>query len=228
MKPRPRIIPACLVIAALSGGMAQAQSTPAEKRDDVTFRPWVGTLGVRFHSERLFEETSFAPFPGDRSTVDELSGQATAAGLQGFGFGGEWRPFGNGFRLNFAMYLDSIELAESRGFRSWKLPEADPASDDLVIPVKDFEAVVPYLGLGWKTNVGLGAPANGGGLDVNFDVGAFFPGEASLRRDACLNPDTPLTRCGTTSLGDGGGKPSGSARRFEWHPVVSLGIEYRF
>ena len=220
MTLRSHIVPAFLLVAAVSGGVAHAENTSPEKRDTVTFRPWIGTLGVHFHSERLFEDaSSLASSPDGRSPGDDLSGQASAAGLHGFGLGGEWRPFGNGVRLNLAMYLDAAELGEPRGIRSWELYESGSPADNPIVSASDFDAV-PYVGLGWQTNEG--------GVDVNLDVGAFLPGESPMRNYACLSPDSPLAECGTATLGFGRGKLSGSPRRFEWHPVVSLGIEYRF
>jgi hypothetical protein len=209
------IIPTFLVVTAISCGAAHAEGDPAEGRNEVTFRPWISSLGVRFHSESLFEETVLAPFPGARTAASELSGQASAAGLQGFSLGGEWRPFGNGFRLNFAMYLDPVEPGTPGIFRSRKLAEIGSASDDLV-SLSDFEAV-SYVGLGWR--------ANGEGLGVNLDVGAFLSEDYSPRGEFCPGSDSPLSGCGTASFGN---KVSGSFRKFEWYPVVSLGIEYRF
>ena len=215
---RHRSIPAFLIAAAVSCSAAHAEGPPGKARDEAAFRPWVGPLGIHFPSESLFEE------PGDRGGADGLSSQASAAGLQGLGFGSDWRPFRNGFRLSFAMYLESNEPDGSGGFRPQSLSGDDPASED-PIPLdpislaRDFEAV-PYVGLGWRTNEG--------GLDVNLDVGAFLPGEYPLREGACLDPDSPLTGCGGASLGDGLGKLTGAFRRFEWYPVVSMGIEYRF
>ena len=219
MKRHSSNIPVFLVIAALWCGAAHAQHAPAEGRDEVTFRPWIGTLGVHFQSESLFEESALAPFLGAHGATGELSGQASAAGLQGLGLGGVWRPFRNRFRLNFAMYLDPVESGEPEGFRSRTLSDLGFPTDDLVSFPRDFEAV-PYVGLGWRTK--------GAGVDVNLDVGAFLSEEYSLRGDICLGSDSPLSECGTASFGSGRGKLSGSFRRFEWYPVVSLGIEYRF
>ena len=212
------IIPAFLIAAAVSCGVAHAENPPGEAQAEAAFRPWIGPLGVHFPSESLFEE------PDERGGANGLSGQASAAGLQGLGFGSDWRPFRNGFRLSFAMYLESNEPDGSGGFRPQILSGDDPASED-PIPLdpislaRDFEAV-PYVGLGWRTN--------DGGLDVNLDVGAFLPGEYPLRDGACLGPDSPLTGCGVASFGNGLGKLTGAFRRFEWYPVVSMGIEYRF
>lgn len=219
MKRHGSSIPVFLVIAALWCGAAQAQSAPADERGEVTFRPWIGTLGVRFHSEGLYEEAALAPFPGSPRATGELSGQASAAGLQGLGLGGEWRPFGNNFRLNFAMYLDSGEAGESESFRSRTLSEDGSASEDLISLPQDFEPV-PYVGLGWR--------ANDGALDVNLDVGAFLSEDYSLRGSACLGTDSSLDECEAASFGNNRGRLSGSFRGFEWYPVVSLGIEYRF
>lgn len=218
MKRHRSVLPAVLFAAAASYGAAHAEA-PAEARDEGTFRPWVGTLGVHFPSENLFED---APLRGARGAADEpggLSGQASAAGLQGLGLGGDWRPFQNGFRLSFAMYLDANQPGEPGGFRPRSRSESVFASEDPISLAREFEAV-PYVGLGWKTN--------GGGFDVNLDVGAFLPEKSPLRSGACLDPDSPLTGCDTGSFGDGRGKLTGSFRKFEWYPVVSLGIEYRF
>ena len=219
MRRHGRSIPTFLVIAALWCGAAHAENAPPDERDEVTFRPWIGTLGVRFHSESLYEETEPAPFPGAHRAAGELSGQASAAGRQGLGLGGEWRPFGNSFRLNFAMYLDSGEPGEAEGSRSRTFSESGSASEDLISFPQDVEAV-PYVGLGWK--------ANDGGLDVNLDVGAFLSEEYSLRGSTCLGSGSSLAECNAASFGSSRGRLSGSFRRFEWYPVVSLGIEYRF
>ena len=205
-----------LLAAAISCGAAHAEA-PDEARDEVTFRPWIGALGVHFPSESLFEE---APLRAAAGGSGGLSGQASAAGLQGLGLGGDWQPFRNGFRLSFAMYLDPNQPGESAdGARPRSRFEGGSASEDPFSLTGELEAV-PYVGLGWKTN--------GGGLGVNLDVGAFLPGESPLRAGACLDPDSPLTGCETGSFGDGRGKLTSSFRKFEWYPVVSLGIEYRF
>ena len=210
---------ALLLAAAISCGAAHAEA-PDEAREEVTFRPWIGALGVHFPSESLFEAL---PLPGARGATGGpggLSGQASAAGLQGLGLGGDWRPFQNGFRLSFAMYLDPNQPGGSEdGSRPRSLFEGGSVSEDPFPLTGELEAV-PYVGLGWKTH--------DGGLGVNLDVGAFLPGESPLRAGACLDPDSPLTGCETGSFGDGRGKLTGSFRKFEWYPVVSLGIEYRF
>ena len=218
MKRHSRI-PTFLIVAALWCGAAQGQGDPAEERGEVTFRPWIGTLGVHFQSERLFEAPARVPFPGAHGSGRGLSGQANAAGLQGLGLGGAWRPFRNGFQLNFAMYLDPVESGEPEGFRSRTLSDLGFPSDDPVSFPRDFEAV-SYVGLGWKTN--------GPGLGVNLDVGAFLSEEYPLRGDTCLGSDPAPSGCGAAPFGNGRGKLPGSFRGFEWYPVVSLGIEYRF
>ena len=218
MKRHSRL-PTFLIIAALWCGAVQAQNAPAEGRDEVAFRPWIDTLGVHFPSEHLFEAPARVPFPGGHGSVRELSGQANAAGLQGLGLGGVWRPFRNGFELNFAMYLDPVESGDPEGFRAQTLSDLGFPSDDPVSFPRDFEAV-PYVGLGWKTN--------GSGLGVNLDVGAFLSEEPSLRGDGCIGSGPARSECGAASFGSGRGKLPGSFRGFEWYPVVSLGIEYRF
>ena len=220
-----RIISSLLAVVAVSGGVAGAahaeQSSP-EARSGAVFRPWIGTLGIRFHSEHLFDETTPSFFPGIRGTTGELLVQTSTAGLQGLGLGGEWRPFRNGFRLNFAMYFDSIGPDEPGSLRPGSLfPEFRFDSEERISLTGGLEAV-PYFGLGWRTN--------DGGLDVNLDVGAFLPGnrEYSLRDIACLDPGSSLAECDTASFANSQNRLSGTYGRFEWYPVVSLGIKYRF
>lgn len=227
MKLRRRIIPPLLAAAALSCGVAHAEQAPVDGEDGDSFRPWFGTLGVRFHSENLFEETALPHFSNHRANQSELPGLAGATGLRGLGLGGEWRPFRNGFRLNFAMYFDSLEPNESGEFRPSNLSEGTgSATNDLFSLTRDFEAV-PYVGLGWG--------ANDGGLDVNLNVGTYLPRSAgnSLRGTSCLNPGgTSLAGCGSSSFTNSPARLPGvirkSDRDFEWYPVVSLGLEYRF
>ena len=214
MKLQGLTLSVLLAVAAVSWCAAHAQNARYDEREEVSFRPWIGTLGIRFQSESLYEDT--APLPG---AYGELSGQASAAGVQGFGLGGEWRPFRNGFRLDLAMYLDPVDPGESEGFRSRALSDSGSVPEDLISLPRDFEPI-PYVGLGWQ--------ANDGGLDVNLDVGAFLSEEHLFRNDACPGSDSRLFGCGSASYGDGQGKLSGSFRKFEWYPVVSLGIEYRF
>ena len=128
--------------------------------------------------------------------ASELSGRAGAASLQRLGLGGEWRPFRNRFRLNFAMFLEPDDPGV---FRTRKLAETGSASDDPV-PLGDFEAV-SYVGLGWRTNAE--------GLDVNLGVGAFLSEESFPRGELCPGSRSTLTGCGAASLRE---RP-GQARR---------------
>ena len=212
-------LPVLLIVASLLCGAAQAQNAPANGKDEVTFRPWIGTLGVHFQSERPFDAAERTPSPAGYRLGRELSGRAGAAGLQGLGLGGVWRPFQNGFEFNFAMYLDPVESDETKGFRSRTLSDLGFPAAEPVSFTRSLDTV-SYVGLGWKTN--------GPGLGVNLDVGAVLSDEDPLHGDACLGLDPTKSECGAASLGNGRSKLPGSFRGFEWYPVVSLGIEYRF
>ena len=220
MKRQSRI-PVFLIAAALWCSAAQAQDIPppTDDGDEVAFRPWIGTLGIHFQSERLFEATARTPSPAVHRLGRELSGRANTGGLQGLGLGGVWRPFRNGFEFNFAMYLDPVESDEPEGFRSRTLSDLGFPTDKPISFTRSLETV-SYVGLGWKTS--------GPGLGVNLDVGAVLSDEDPLRGDACLGLDPGTSECGAASFENGRGRLPGSFRGFEWYPVVSLGIEYRF
>ena len=222
MKLRSRIAASLLIVGAALHGMAHAQAPAHEEGNGAAFRPWAGSLGVRFHSEGLFDEASPASplFPGGRGAASELPGQADAAGLHGLGIVGDWHPFRNGFRLSFAMYLDANES----GALGTQEPLA-PGGGGAFAPLSggDYE-LIPYLGVGWRMD-GEELP----GLDLNLDIGVFLPGESSLDGWACRSPSSAPAGCGLSSplRGDPDGL-FGSFRDFEWYPAVSLGIEYRF
>ena len=71
MKLRNRLIPSFLVATAMSCGVAHAEDTLADGRSEVSFRPWIGSLGVRFPSENLFEETTLPRIPDDQIGMEQ-------------------------------------------------------------------------------------------------------------------------------------------------------------
>ena len=222
MKLRNRIIASLLIIGAGLHGMAHAEDLPRDGGGGATSWSWTGSFGVHFHSEDLFADIppSSPLLPGG-GTGKELPDQADTAGLQGLGIVGDWHPFQNGFRLSFAMYLDSNE---SGGFGTQKHPVPGIVADGRVPLSGDFE-LIPYLGVGWRTN---GEELEG--LELNLDIGAFLPGESSLHGRACRDPVSAPPSCdiSSASLGSDSNGLFGSFHNFEWYPVVSLGIEYRF
>lgn len=175
-----------------------------------------GTLGLRFYAEVTEEEPSYYSLSGHAyDPASPLPSQGLMAGLGGAGIIGDWYPFRNGFRLSFAMYLDFVESDDfsetdrkNSGFASLSAPGV---SDDA------FDTI-PYVGVGWKTGE-QGAE----GFGFNFDIGAFFP-----ESEACDVSGSRASGCTTLPLGKRDDELFGSFQDFEWYPVLSLGIEYRF
>lgn len=179
-----------------------------------------GSLGIRFHSEGLFPDapSSSASFAeGRRPTADGRTGQADLADLQGPGIIGDY-PLSNGFRFSFAMYLDPVEDGPEDPLR--KEGSGLDVGEYLFSSDGDFETV-PYLGLGWSRR-------NGAGLDVSLDIGAFLQNGTFLDDASCRTSGPLPEHCEAGPPEDGRGGLHGSFRDFEWYPVLSLGIEYRF
>lgn len=182
-----------------------------------------GPLGIRFHSEGLFPDGSSSSYPsssfaeGHRMAADGRTGQANLADLQGPGIIGDY-PLRYGFRFSFAMYLDPVE-DEPEGLHR-KDGAGLAAGERLFSSDGDFETV-PYLGLGWRKR-------NGDGLDVSLDIGAFLQNGTFLDEASCRTSDPLPEHCEAGAPEDGRGGLHGSFRDFEWYPVLSLGIEYRF
>ena len=204
--------------AAYSAAWADGLSPPGEE-DEGVFRSWSGSLGVRFRSEDPFDELSLTPLLGNHGAVDGLRVQADTAGLRELGLAGGWRPFGNGFRLSVAMYLDPIEAdGYASRDRSTFVPDDDPIS------LSGDVEFIPYVGVGWRTN---GQEREG--LGMNLEIGAFLPRESSPAGSACLKDVASPTSCRIgSSLKDDSEGLLGSFQNFEWYPVISMGIEYRF
>ena len=209
-----------LVLGTAAYGVAWADALlPRGEGDEGVFRSWSDSLGVRFRSEDPFEELSLTPLLGNHGAVDDLQSQADTAGLRELGLAGDWRPFGNGFRLSVAMYLDPIEAGgyASRD-RSASVPGGDPIS------LSGDVEFIPYVGVGWRTN---GEEREG--LGMNLEIGAFLPHESSPAGNACLKGVASPTGCRVvSSLKDNSEGLLGSFQNFEWYPVISMGLEYRF
>lgn len=220
MKFRRSFTTLFLLIAAALHGAAFAQAVPGGEGGEVTVRSWIDSLGVHFRSEDLFDEASPVPYPAGRTALNDLPGQADTAGLQGLGLVGDWRPFRNGFHLSFAMYLDS---SESGGFRARKGPTFG-AYENGPIPLSEDFDLIPYVGVGWRTNDGSAE-----GLGLNLDVGAFLPGDSFPLEAGCGDLVSAPANCeAASSLLGGRDRLLEPSRDFEWYPVASIKIEYRF
>ena len=221
MKFRIRFAACFFVLGMAEYGMARADDLPPRGNgDEIAFRSSGDSLGVRFRSEDPFDEISLIPLLGNHGAAGSLQSQADTAGLRELGLAGDWRPFRNGFRLSFAMYLDSIE-ADGYGTRG---PSASVPGGDPISLSGDFE-LIPYVGVGWRTN---GQEREG--LGMNLEIGAFLPRESSPAGTACpKNLAVSPTGCRvTSSWKDSSERLLGSFQNFEWYPVISMGLEYRF
>lgn len=213
---------ACFFVVGMAlHDTARADDLPLQGTGDGgVFRSSGDPFGIHFRSEDPFDEISLTPLLGNHDGAGGLQNQADTAGLRELGLAGDWRPFGNGFRLSFAMYLDPIEADEYEDRdRSPFVPDGDPVSLS-----GDFE-FIPYVGVGWRTN-----GQEHEGLGMNLEIGAFLPRQSSLTRGACPQ-DAAASPAGcrvTASLNDHSGSLLGSFQDFEWYPVISMGLEYRF
>jgi hypothetical protein len=138
----------------------------------------------------------------------------------------DWFPFHGGFRLSAGLLANGNELdltgrpSAGSTFNINGVPFAAAEVGSLQGNV-DFNSIAPYLGIGW------GNPfSSGGNWSFNCDLGVAFQG----------SPDVTLTANGPAANNSDFLANLEAERRdlenevddFQYYPVVSLGITYRF
>lgn len=131
-------------------------------------------------------------------------------------------PFGGGFRLSggglinknkFKMNADLDEPVELNG--------VDYRLDDLSGDVT-FEELAPYAGIGYGNAVGAD-----GRWHFSFDFGVLFQGKPKLQATAKAS-DPALQEVVDRALEAELDDIQEDVDAFQWYPVVSIGVSYRF
>ncbi|MCR4337996.1 MAG: hypothetical protein NUV91_09360 [Candidatus Omnitrophica bacterium] len=136
----------------------------------------------------------------------------------------DWFPLDNGFRLSTGVIINQNEIdATARRESSYTVGNSTYTSAEVgtLTGHIDFNEAAPYVGLGWGTP--FGKTSN---WSVMFDLGVMFQG----------SPDVDLGATGTLA---GNAAFEADLQReeddfeddlaiFQFYPVVSIGIAYRF
>ncbi len=137
-------------------------------------------------------------------------------------------PFANAFRFTGGAYINNNEITVEGTYRRDLIsPEFDRlAGLTSLLQVKgsvDFNTVAPYLGIGWTSN----QTSRGWGVDL--DLGIMFQGSPNVNE---LTIDDPWG-AGETELAKRFLERERQAiedelDKFQYYPVVSLAVTYKF
>ncbi|MGM0759890.1 MAG: hypothetical protein ACQEUB_09300 [Thermodesulfobacteriota bacterium] len=133
-------------------------------------------------------------------------------------------PFANGFRLTGGAYYNDnnidldAELSSGKtyefGDHSYTANQLGSVSGD--VTVDDFS---PYIGLGWGTSA-----KNNSNIHFSLDVGAMYHGTPSVD----LSVENPLGIDQIEQDIENEVRDVESDIDYEWYPVVTVGLTYRF
>jgi len=159
-------------------------------------------------------------YDGTESNIkyDFELGLLTFAGLV------DWFPFEQGFRLTGGLMVNNNDLdmkatasgSYDIGGTTYTAAEVGTLKGEL-----DFNDFAPYIGLGWGNP--FGRESN---WSFNFDLGVMFQGspDVSFSTDGTLSNNAAFR----TNLEREKQDLEGELDDFEYYPVISFGVTYRF
>lgn len=191
--------------------------------------PKIGTLGLGIEatsaiSESLNIRAGINTFSYDYSSTEsgidydfDLDLKSVAAML-------DWHPFSNGFRVTGGALYNGNELsARAAPSDSFDIGGTiyTPAEVGTLTGDIDFRKTAPYLGIGWGNPL-----APGSKWTVSLDLGIMFQGAADVDYTAtgALSTDPAFL----ADLDTERAELEDALDNFEYYPVASIGVSYRF
>lgn len=137
----------------------------------------------------------------------------------------DFHPFEGGFRITGGAYYNGNKLdldADLKSGATYTIGDRTYTAEDIGsidgdVTVNDFS---PYLGLGWGTNI----PTEGGSWAFSLDAGVMYHGSPSVSLSV-ENPNNipQLDRDLNDEISE-----IESDIDYRFHPVLALGVSYRF
>ncbi len=141
----------------------------------------------------------------------------------------DWHPLGNAFRLTAGMYWNDNRMDIRGAYRKDMLPQPLARYDSLInlAQVKgkvEFSQVAPYLGLGWSST-----QYSESAWGLHLDLGLMFQGSPEVTELFVEDP-WGLGRhpVAAAFLAQEKQAIQKELDNYEYYPVVSLGLSYRF
>jgi hypothetical protein len=141
----------------------------------------------------------------------------------------DWHPGGFWFRLSAGALVNGNELnldAEPMsGTYEFNGVEYAAAQIGSATGTAEFDDIAPYLGIGFAK-----APAGERGLAFSVDVGVLFQGAPSFDLQVNCGTAVPVDTCAQIRRDADAERAQfeDDADDFEYYPVISVGVGYRF
>lgn len=178
-------------------------------------------------------------FSLDRSESSAGNDYSVDVQLLSLGLLGDWHPFENGFRVTAGVLYNGNKITLAS--RTSEVGLGDGSYRGALKAELGFNAVAPYLGIGWTSG-----RADGRGFSFFADAGAIFQGSPRLsasgrvmgRSSSC---SFSVSESGRATVRGACDSPNlqadlerehvdlkGQLDDYKFYPVVTLGVTYRF
>ena len=239
---------AALLCSVASVTLGVARANPLEGMGPVQIGVHGGTLGLGVNagldiSEKFAARGMFNTFGLDYEETESGNEYKGDLDLQSIGLVTDWHPFAGGFRVTGGLFLNNNEVSATATERD--LDIGGTMYDGEISMLLDFESIAPYFGAGW-TSGPIGEP----GFSFSVDAGLLYQSTPRISGSGRLMGTGPQSSC-SFSLSTGGhatltgcsgadfaaleddlesehAELSGELEDFEWYPVLSIGVSYRF
>ncbi len=234
-------------LAACAAFLFAASALPAAARaqdGSITAGAHASTLGagvsLGYDISRSFSARAVANyFSFDRKESSAGNNYSVDVQLLSFGLLGDWHPFDNGFRVTAGVLYNGNKFTLAS--RTSDFGAGDGSYSGNLKAELGFNAVAPYLGVGWTSG-----RADGGGFSFFADAGAIYQGAPKLsasgrvegQNASCsfsVSESGRATVQGECDLPDLSADLErehadlkGQLDNFKFYPVVMLGVTYRF
>lgn len=223
---------ACTLVALMGVGPAMAGSDSSDGHWETSAR--ASTLGAGVEVKRTFGSSlaGRVMLNGFSLSLDEEYSDVSYDGdlkLKSGGFVLDFHPAGGWFRVSAGILLNGnqldVDAEPTAGTFEFNNVTYTVAQVGTARGKADFNAVSPYVGIGFSKS-----PDADGGLSISGDVGVMFQGSPSFDLNVSCGAAVPTVTC-TRLQADADAERAAfedDADEYEYFPVVSLGLGYRW
>ena len=202
----------------------------------------VGTLGAGVNvgldiSEKFAARALFSMWGLDYEETESDNEYKGDLDLQTIGLVTDWLPFAGGFRVTGGAFLNNNEVSATASGQEVDIGD-ETYADGRIDMLLDFERIAPYFGAGW-TSGAIGDP----GFSFSVDAGLLYQRAPRISGSGTVgnNCSFSISRGGDATLQNCNDIEGLQAdlelehmdladdlKDFEWYPVLSIGVSYRF
>jgi len=144
--------------------------------------------------------------------------------LQTFNALADWYPFQGSFRTSGGVFYNNNKVGLRATGGSYTINGSPyPTGISSLQGTVSFNAVAPYLGIGWGNPV-----ATGKGWGLTTDIGILYQGKPRVDMSAACNPLAVNCTQFSADLEAERVKAESDLSNFQLWPVVSIGITYQW